>query len=70
MCTTFKINTTKLEKFTPIKTKLTVKQWYVIVVFIGTILLWCMESKIEDAFGSSSQIAILPIVLFFLEQDY
>lgn len=65
MCTTFKINTTKLEKFTPIRTKLTIKQWYVIVVSIGTILLWCVESKIEAAFGSSGQIAILPIVLFF-----
>ena len=65
MCTTFKINTTKLEKFTPIRTKLTIKQWYVIVVSVGTILLWCVESKIEGVFGSSGQIAVLPIVLFF-----
>lgn len=28
-------------------------------------MLWCVESKIEAAFGSSGQIAILPIVLFF-----
>lgn len=65
MCTTFKINTTKLEKFTPIKTTLTIKQWYIIIVTVGTILLWCVEAQIEGAFGSSGQIAILPIVLFF-----
>ncbi|CAL9736374.1 inorganic phosphate transporter Pho87p [Monosporozyma servazzii] len=65
MCTTFKINSTKLEKFTPIRTKLTVKQWYIIVVTIATIILWCVESQIEGAFGSSGQIAILPIVLLF-----
>lgn len=65
MCITFKINTTKLEKFTPIRTKLTLKQYYVIVVTVATILLWCVESKIEGAFGSSGEIAILPIVLFF-----
>ncbi|CCK69196.1 SPX domain-containing inorganic phosphate transporter KNAG_0C00830 [Huiozyma naganishii CBS 8797] len=65
MCLTFKINTTKLEKFTPIRTKLTMKQWYVIIVTVATILLWCVESQIESAFGSSGQIAILPMVLFF-----
>lgn len=63
--TTFKMNKTKLEKFKPIKTKFTVKQYYIIAVTVATILLWCVESQIEGAFGSSGQIAIIPIVLFF-----
>lgn len=65
MCVSFNINETKIEKFTPIKTKLTLKQWYVVFVTVGTILLWCVESKIEGVFGSSGQIAVLPIVLLF-----
>lgn len=65
MCFTFKINTTKIEKFTPIRTKFSLKQWFIIVISVGTILLWCVESQIEVAFGSSGEIAILPIVLFF-----
>lgn len=65
MCFTFKFHKTKLEKFRPIKTKFTIKQYFVIVVSVGTILLWCVESQIEGAFGSSGQIAVIPIVLFF-----
>lgn len=65
MCFTFKINLTKIEKFTPIRTQLTMKQYFIIVITIGTILLWCVESKIEHVWGSSGIIAVLPIVLFF-----
>lgn len=65
ICFTFKFHKTKLQKFTPIRTKFTLKQYYVIAVSVGTILLWCVESKIESAFGSSGQIAVLPMILFF-----
>ncbi|CCH60398.1 hypothetical protein TBLA_0C06010 [Henningerozyma blattae CBS 6284] len=65
MCTTFKINETKLKKFTPIRTVFTLKQYFIIFVTIGTIILWCVEKQIEGAFGASGQIAVLPIVLFF-----
>lgn len=65
MCFTFKFHKTRLQKFTPIRTGFTLKQYFVIVVCVGTILLWCVESKIEGAFGSSGQIAVIPIVLFF-----
>lgn len=65
MCFTFKFHKTKLEKFVPIRTAFTLKQYFVIFVSIGTILLWCVESQIEGAFGSSGIIAALPIVLFF-----
>ncbi|CAI4058553.1 hypothetical protein SUVZ_03G0980 [Saccharomyces uvarum] len=65
MIFSFKINKTKLEKFKPIKTRFTIKQYYIIAVTIATILLWCLESQIESAFGSSGLIAVIPIVLFF-----
>ncbi|CCH63059.1 hypothetical protein TBLA_0J00590 [Henningerozyma blattae CBS 6284] len=65
MCLSFNINKTKLEKFVPVKTRFSLKQWFIIGVSLATILLWCVESQIEGAFGSSGQIAILPIVLFF-----
>lgn len=65
MCLTFKINRTKLTKFKPIRTRFSLKQYYVIFVTIMTIILWCVEAQIEGAFGSSGLIAVLPIVLFF-----
>ncbi|CAI4056696.1 hypothetical protein SKDZ_03G1020 [Saccharomyces kudriavzevii ZP591] len=65
MIVTFKIGETKLEKFKPIKTRFTIKQYYIIAVTIATIILWCVESQIESAFGSSGEIAVIPIVLFF-----
>ncbi|KAG0672477.1 member of the phosphate permease [Maudiozyma exigua] len=65
LCATFKINLTKLEKFEPIRTRFTLKQWFICGVTIATIILWCVEAQIESAFGSSGQIAIIPIVVFF-----
>ncbi|CAI4298928.1 AKR_collapsed_G0006380.mRNA.1.CDS.1 [Saccharomyces cerevisiae] len=65
MILTFKIGKTKLEKFKPIRTRFTIKQYFIIIVTIATILLWCVESQIESAFGSSGEIAVIPIVLFF-----
>ncbi|SCU96930.1 LADA_0H03532g1_1 [Lachancea dasiensis] len=62
---TFKINDVELKKYTPIKENFTLKQYYVIVVCLGTIILWCVESKIEDTFGASGEIAVIPLVLFF-----
>ncbi|QLG70219.1 hypothetical protein HG535_0A01570 [Zygotorulaspora mrakii] len=65
MCVSFKFHKTKVEKFVPIRTSFTLKQYFVIFVTLGTILLWCVENEIEGAFGSSGIIAALPIVLFF-----
>ncbi|GAA5862441.1 hypothetical protein JCM3774_002518 [Rhodotorula dairenensis] len=41
------------------------KQWYVSVVTIATIILWCVESKLEWLFGDMGIIAILPVVAFY-----
>lgn len=65
LISSFKINKTKVERFVPIKTKFTLKQWFIIVVTVATILLWCVEAQIESAFGSSGIIAVLPICIFF-----
>ncbi|CCE62023.1 hypothetical protein TPHA_0B03530 [Tetrapisispora phaffii CBS 4417] len=65
MCLTFDLSKTKIEKFVPIKTAFTMKQYFVVAVTLATILLWCVESEIESAFGSSGQIAVLPIAIFF-----
>jgi di/tricarboxylate transporter len=40
-------------------------QWYVIAVSIGTIVLWCLESTMENIVGDMGVIAVLPIVFFF-----
>ena len=64
MCLTFDINKHKIQKFRPIKTKFTIKQWFVCAVTIITILLWCLLTKIPG-FGSAGIIAVIPIVLFF-----
>jgi len=62
---TFKINTVKLKRYTPIKDRLTAKQYFILMVTVATILLWCMLSQIESTFGESGQIAIIPVVLLF-----
>lgn len=62
---TFKISSAKVERFVPIRTGFTLKQWFIIVVTIATILLWCVEAQIESAFGSSGIIAVLPVCIFF-----
>lgn len=62
---TFNISKTKVMKYKPIKEKFTIKQWFIIVVTIGTILLWCVLTKLETTFGESGEVAIIPIVLFF-----
>ncbi|KWU45074.1 SPX-domain-containing protein [Rhodotorula sp. JG-1b] len=41
------------------------KQWFVSIVTIATIILWCVESKLEGVFGDMGIIAILPIVAFY-----
>lgn len=62
---TFKISQNKVKAYKPIKEKFTTKQWYISIVCLATILLWCVLSEIEDTFGSSGIIAVVPIVLFF-----
>ncbi|GAA5863231.1 hypothetical protein JCM8547_002871 [Rhodosporidiobolus lusitaniae] len=47
------------------KEKFTVRQWYVSAVTVGTIVLWCVESKLAWLFGDMGIIAIIPVVGFY-----
>lgn len=49
----------------PTKEPFTLKQWWVTVVCLVTIGLWCVEHQIEDTIGDMGIIAIIPIVAFF-----
>ncbi|KAI3404921.2 PHO91 [Candida oxycetoniae] len=52
----------------PIRTiddKFTLIQWFISLVSIGTIFLWCIASKLTGIFGEMGIIALLPIILFF-----
>lgn len=62
---TFKINTSNIKRFQPIKDRFTVKQYFILAVTVTTILLWCVMTKIESTFGEAGIISVIPIVLFF-----
>ncbi|KAI1343626.1 SPX domain-containing protein [Xylariaceae sp. FL0016] len=49
----------------PVKEKFTGLQWFVSVVCLATIALWCGSHALESTFGDMGVIAILPIVIFF-----
>lgn len=40
-------------------------QWFVSIVTVATIALWCASHQLEHIFGDMGLIAIIPIVLFF-----
>ena len=43
----------------------TIKHWWVTLVCIVTIALWCFEHAIEDWVGDMGVIALIPIIAFF-----
>ena len=49
----------------PMKDKFTGIQWFISVVTIATIVLWCISHQLEGVFGDMGVIAIIPIVMFF-----
>ncbi|CCG22553.1 Pho87 phosphate permease [Candida orthopsilosis Co 90-125] len=65
LISTFKINTLKLAKISPIREKLTTKQYFVLLVAIITILLWCVIEKIQVNWGSSGIVTCFAYVMFF-----
>ncbi|CAK7897126.1 inorganic phosphate transporter Pho87p [[Candida] anglica] len=62
---TFKIHDVKVKQYKPITERLTTKQWYVSIITVATILLWCLLTKMDNFFGESGVISIVPIILFF-----
>jgi phosphate transporter len=49
----------------PLREKFTATQWFISIVTVATIVLWCVSHQLEPIFGDMGVIAILPIVLFF-----
>lgn len=45
--------------------KLTVTQWFVLIVSMTTILLWCFADKLKGIMGEIGVISLIPIVVFF-----
>ncbi|KAF4470653.1 hypothetical protein FALBO_2458 [Fusarium albosuccineum] len=56
---------TTIAPIRPVKEKFTGLQWFVTIVTITTIALWCASHQLEAEFGDMGVIAIIPIVLFF-----
>ncbi|PYH79902.1 plasma membrane phosphate transporter Pho87 [Aspergillus uvarum CBS 121591] len=49
----------------PLKDKFTGVQWFITIVTLSTIGLWCGSHQLEHIFGDMGVIAIIPMVLFF-----
>lgn len=56
---------TNIVPIRPIKEPYTANQWFIIIVTIVTIALWCVSHQLQPMFGSMGVIAIIPLVLFF-----
>jgi anion transporter len=62
---TFHPGNTTISPIRPVKEKFTGVQWFVSIVTIATIILWCASHQLDGVFGDMGVIAIIPIVLFF-----
>jgi phosphate transporter len=49
----------------PMKDKFSGIQWFISVVTLVTIALWCVTHQLQPIFGDMGVVAIIPIVLFF-----
>jgi len=49
----------------PVRDKFTGVQWFISIVTLATIGLWCASHSLESVFGDMGVVAIIPLVLFF-----
>src|ERR1700761_563271 len=49
----------------PIRDPFTGIQWFISIVALVTIGLWCLSHQLEPVFGDMGVIAIIPLVVFF-----
>lgn len=49
----------------PVKDRFSGIQWFISIVTLGTIVLWCVTHQLEHVVGDMGVVAIIPIVLFF-----
>ncbi|KAH3687989.1 hypothetical protein WICPIJ_001021 [Wickerhamomyces pijperi] len=45
--------------------KFTKQQWFITIVTLFTIALWCLAHQLQDLFGEMGIISIIPMILFF-----
>ncbi|CUA70486.1 putative transporter C3B8,04c [Schizosaccharomyces pombe 972h-] [Rhizoctonia solani] len=55
----------RIRPIRPTKESFTLKQYWVSIVCLVTIALWCVAHQIDHIFGDMGVIAIIPIVAFF-----
>lgn len=55
----------KLLQLHPLRDPFTLKQWFVSLVSMGTIILWCLSNRLSGIFGEMGIISIIPVVIFF-----
>lgn len=56
---------TSIVPIRPLKDKFTGVQYFISIVTVATIILWCVSHQLEFVFGDMGVVAIIPIVLFF-----
>lgn len=56
---------TSIVPIRPVTERLSGVQWFVAIVTLVTIILWCVSHQLENVFGDMGVIAIIPMVLFF-----
>lgn len=56
---------TNIVPIRPMKDKFTGIQWFISIVTLVTIVLWCLSHQLEGIFGDMGVIAIIPMLLFF-----
>jgi phosphate transporter len=49
----------------PVRDRYTGVQWFITLVTLGTIVLWCVSHQLDHVFGDMGVIAIIPLILFF-----
>lgn len=49
----------------PMRDRFSGVQWFISIVTVITIILWCVTHQLEPYFGDMGVVAIIPIVLFF-----
>lgn len=49
----------------PMKDPFSGVQWFISIVTIITIILWCVTHQLENVFGDMGVVAVIPIVMFF-----
>ena len=56
---------TTIAAIRPVKDSFTGVQWFISIVTISTIALWCVTHQLEGLLGDMGVVAIIPMVLFF-----